>query len=66
MYAIRSYYGEKAKSLGVPIDALYNTVAATLGTYYVNDFNKFGRTWQVLLSAEPAYRNRPEDVGKVV
>jgi hydrophobe/amphiphile efflux-1 (HAE1) family protein len=56
---------EKAKSLGVPIDELYGTLAATLGTYYVNDFNKYGRTWQVLMSAEPAYRKRPDDVGAV-
>ena len=38
---------------------------ATLGSYYVNDFNKFGRTWQVLMSAEPAYRNRPDDIGEI-
>jgi HAE1 family hydrophobic/amphiphilic exporter-1/multidrug efflux pump len=56
---------EKAKSLGVSIDQLYNTVAATLGSYYVNDFNKFGRTWQVLMSAEPAYRKRPGDIGEI-
>jgi HAE1 family hydrophobic/amphiphilic exporter-1/multidrug efflux pump len=56
---------EKAKALGVPLEELYGTLAATLGTYYVNDFNKFGRTWQVLMSAEPAYRTRPDDVGKV-
>jgi multidrug efflux pump len=56
---------EKAKTLGVPIDELYSTLAATLGTYYVNDFNKYGRTWQVLMSAEPAYRKRPDDVGAV-
>jgi HAE1 family hydrophobic/amphiphilic exporter-1/multidrug efflux pump len=56
---------EKAKTLGVPVDEIYNTLAATLGTFYVNDFNKYGRTWQVLMSAEPAYRNRPDDVGAV-
>jgi len=56
---------EKAKSLGVPLDELYNTLAATLGSFYVNDFNKYGRTWQVLMSAEPAYRKRPDDVGAV-
>jgi hydrophobe/amphiphile efflux-1 (HAE1) family protein len=56
---------EKAKTLGVPIDELYNTLASTLGTAYVNDFNKFGRTWQVLMSAEPGYRKRPDDVGAV-
>ncbi len=56
---------EKAKSLGVPIDSLYTSVAATLGTFYVNDFNKFGRTWQVLMSAEPAFRKRPEAIGDI-
>jgi hydrophobe/amphiphile efflux-1 (HAE1) family protein len=56
---------EKAKSLGVPINVLYNSVAATLGTYYVNDFNKYGRTWQVLMSADPAYRRRPDSVGEI-
>jgi hydrophobe/amphiphile efflux-1 (HAE1) family protein len=56
---------EKAKALGVPLEDVYGTLAATLGSYYVNDFNKFGRTWQVLMSAEPAYRDRPDDVGKI-
>src|SRR2546427_6960243 len=56
---------DKAKALGVPIDALYGTLAATSGTYYVNDFNKYGRTWQVLMSAEPAYRKRPDSIGDI-
>jgi HAE1 family hydrophobic/amphiphilic exporter-1/multidrug efflux pump len=56
---------EKAKSLGVPLDDIFNTLAATLGSYYVNDFNKYGRTWQVLMSAEPGQRGRPEDVGAI-
>jgi hydrophobe/amphiphile efflux-1 (HAE1) family protein len=56
---------EKAKALGVPLEELYGTLAATLGSYYVNDFNKFGRTWQVLMSAAPEYRDRPDDIGKV-
>ena len=56
---------EKAKKLGVPIDDVYNALAGTLGTYYVNDFNKYGRTWQVLMSADPAYRRRPDDIGGV-
>ena len=56
---------EKAKALGVPLASLYNTVAASLGTFYVNDFNKFGRTWQVLMSAEPQYRKRPDALGEL-
>jgi len=56
---------EKAKALGVPLDELYATLSATLGTYYVNDFNRYGRTWQVLMSAEPAYRKRPDSIGEL-
>ena len=37
----------------MPIDQLYNALAATLATYYVNDSNKYGRTWQVLMSSSP-------------
>jgi HAE1 family hydrophobic/amphiphilic exporter-1/multidrug efflux pump len=56
---------EKAKALGVTLEDLYGTLAATLGSYYVNDFNRFGRTWQVLMSADRAYRDQPSDIGKV-
>ncbi len=53
----------RAKALGVPLEEVFGTLAATLGSYYVNDFSKYGRNWQVLMSAEPQYRNRPDDVG---
>ncbi|MBL8519702.1 MAG: multidrug efflux RND transporter permease subunit [Betaproteobacteria bacterium] len=56
---------EKAKALGVPLDSAFNTLAATLGTYYVNDFNKYGRTWQVLMSADSMHRKRPDDIGRI-
>jgi HAE1 family hydrophobic/amphiphilic exporter-1/multidrug efflux pump len=56
---------EKAKKLGVPIDQVYAALSATLGTYYVNDFNKYGRTWQVLMSAEAGFRKRPDDLGAI-
>ena len=55
----------RAKALGVPVDTVFDTLAATLGSYYVNDFNKYGRTWQVLMSADPAYRKQPDDVGRM-
>ena len=42
---------EKAKALGVPISDVFDTLAATLGNFYVNDFNRFGRTWQVPMSS---------------
>jgi hydrophobe/amphiphile efflux-1 (HAE1) family protein len=56
---------ERAKALGVPVDEVFNTLSATLGSYYVNDFNKYGRAWQVLMSAEPSYRKRPDDIGRM-
>lgn len=56
---------EKAKTLGVPINDVFDTLSATLGTYYVNDFNKYGRAWQVLMSADPKYRKLPEDIGNL-
>ncbi len=56
---------EKAKALGVPINDLFDTLSATLGSYYVNDFNKFGRTWQVLMSAESSHRSNPDSVGEL-
>ena len=56
---------ERAVALGVPVDELFDTLAATLGSYYVNDFTKSGRAWQVLMSAESGYRKRPDDIGRV-
>jgi len=56
---------DKAKKVGVPITDVFNALSATLGNFYVNDFNKYGRAWQVLMSADPSYRNRPDDIGAV-
>lgn len=56
---------ERAKALGISVDNAFNTLAAMLGTYYVNDFNKYGRAWQVLVSADAPYRKSPEDVGQI-
>jgi HAE1 family hydrophobic/amphiphilic exporter-1/multidrug efflux pump len=53
---------EKAKTVGVPINDIFNTLSATMGTYYVNDFNKYGRTWQVLMSSEGQFRKKPDDI----
>jgi multidrug efflux pump subunit AcrB len=40
-------------------------MSATLGSYYVNDFNKSGRIYQVLMQAEGQYRSKPEDIGNL-
>jgi hydrophobe/amphiphile efflux-1 (HAE1) family protein len=54
---------EKARSMGIALADIYNTLAATLGSYYVNDFNKSGRIYQVLMQAEGQYRSKPDDIG---
>ncbi len=54
---------EKARSLGIAVADIYNTLQATLGSYYVNDFNKSGRIYQVLMQAEGRYRSKPDDIG---
>ena len=54
---------EKARALGVAVGDVYNTLAATLGSYYVNDFNKSGRIYQVLMQAEGEFRAKPDDIG---
>lgn len=56
---------ERAKAMGVNVSDVFNTLAAGLGTYYVNDFNKYGRTWQVLMSADQQYRDSPQDIGNM-
>ena len=55
---------EKAQTLGVPISDVYNALQTYLGGLYVNDFNRFGRTWRVMMQAEGEYRNRPEDIDR--
>jgi hydrophobe/amphiphile efflux-1 (HAE1) family protein len=55
---------DKAQTLGIPVTDVYNALQTFLGGLYVNDFNRFGRTWQVLLQAEPEYRDRPDDINR--
>ncbi|WP_145134228.1 efflux RND transporter permease subunit [Roseomonas gilardii] len=56
---------DKAQALQVPISSIFSTLQATLGGYYVNDFNLFGRTWQVNLQAEFPDRANVEDLWRV-
>jgi hydrophobe/amphiphile efflux-1 (HAE1) family protein len=55
---------DKLQTLGVPVTDAYNTLQTFLGGLYVNDFNRFGHTWQVLIQAEPEFRNRPTDIDR--
>jgi multidrug efflux pump len=56
---------EKAKTAGVALQDLYDTMQVYLGALYVNDFNRFGRTYQVNAQAEPGFRLTPEDIGRL-
>jgi multidrug efflux pump len=56
---------EKAKSEGIDLGDVFQTMAAYLGSLYVNDFNRFGRTYQVNVSAEPGFRHEPSDVANL-
>jgi multidrug efflux pump len=55
----------KARQLGVPVTEVFDTMQIYLGSLYVNDFSKFGRTYSVRVQADAPYRARPEDVGQL-
>ena len=52
----------KAKQLGVPLQVIYQTLQINLGSLYVNDFNQFGRTYQVRVQADAQFRSQPEQM----
>ncbi|HYP08197.1 MAG TPA: efflux RND transporter permease subunit, partial [Bryobacteraceae bacterium] len=55
---------ERARSMGVPITDVYQTLQTYLGGLYVNDFNLFGRTFRVVAQADREYRRDPEDISR--
>ena len=52
----------KAKQLGVPVTDVFDTMQVYLGSVYVNDFNRFGRVFQVRAQADAPFRSHPEDI----
>ena len=56
---------EKAETLGVPVQDVYNTLQTLFGSLYVSQFPKSARLWQVILQAEPGYRMAPEDIRNI-
>jgi HAE1 family hydrophobic/amphiphilic exporter-1 len=56
---------DKAQVLGVRVSDIFNALQSTLGGLYVNDFNLFGRTWQVNIQSEARYRQTVEDIYRV-
>lgn len=55
----------KARILGVPILSIYQTLQGLFGSYYVNNFNKFGRVYRVIVMAESRFRESPEDISQI-
>jgi HAE1 family hydrophobic/amphiphilic exporter-1 len=55
----------KAKTLKIPLTGVFGTLQTMLGSAYVNDFNLFGRTYQVRVQAEPQYRMRVDDITRL-
>lgn len=55
---------EKASTLGVPVDSIFQTLQAYLSGVYINDFVMFGRIYKVFLQAEPQFTHEPKDIGK--
>lgn len=55
----------RAKSMDVPLQDIFDTLQIYLGSLYVNDFNSFGRTYQVVAQADADYRMLPEDIAEL-
>jgi multidrug efflux pump len=55
----------KCMALGVPVSELFNTLQVYLGSYYVNNFNEFGRSWQVNIQADQRFRGDASDIGQL-
>ncbi|MFC3716368.1 efflux RND transporter permease subunit [Luteimonas soli] len=55
----------KAKAQGVPLTELFDTLQTYLGSAYVNDFNLFGRTWQVIAQADGSFRDSVDDIANL-
>ncbi len=55
----------KAKEQGVPLQNLFETMQIYLGSLYVNDFNRFGRTYKVIAQADASYRDRPDQITRL-
>ena len=55
----------KAKRQGIPLSNVFGTLQAYLGSTYINDFNRFGRTFRVYAQAEAQFRAQPEDIANL-
>ena len=56
---------DAAKTMGVSMADVFNTLQVNVGALYINDFNRFGRTWQVNVQADKRFRMQPDDLKKL-
>jgi len=56
---------EKVKALGISLTDLFQTLQASLSTLYINDFNRYGKTYRVQAEAQARFRQTPEDIGRL-
>ncbi len=56
---------ERAKALGIPISDIFDTLQAYFGTFYINDFLKFGRIYHVQTEADAEFRSNPKDISRI-
>ncbi|HEY5838780.1 MAG TPA: multidrug efflux RND transporter permease subunit [Pyrinomonadaceae bacterium] len=56
---------EKARTLGVPVNEVFQAMSTAMGGAYVNDFNRFGRLYRVYVQAQPESRLKAEDIGHI-
>src|SRR5438034_2394307 len=56
---------EKARTLGVPVNEVFQAMSTAMGGAFVNDFNRFGRLYRVYVQAQPESRLKSEDIGKI-
>jgi HAE1 family hydrophobic/amphiphilic exporter-1 len=56
---------ERVKKLGIPLQDVFSTMSGYLASAYVNDFNLFGRTWQVNVSADSRFRSTLDDIKRL-
>ena len=55
---------DRAYALGVPVDKVYDTISALMGSSYINDFTRNGKTYRVVMQADAKFRSTPEDLGR--
>ena len=56
---------ERVKTYGIPLTDVFDTLQVYLGSLYANDFNRFGRTYQVNVQAESSFRMQPEQIARL-